>query len=125
MMSSRRFLAEVGLMAEDYFVFYEEIDWAIRARRGGFRLGYASRAIVYHKEGASIGSGTGERRSAFAEYFGMRNKLRFTWRFYPWALPSVWLLSWAQVARRLMQRQWYRAGLMARTLCGLGTVPQH
>ena len=28
---SREFLDEVGLMSEDYFLFFEEIDWAVRA----------------------------------------------------------------------------------------------
>ena len=124
-LASRRFLDIVGLMAEDYFLFYEEIDWSIRARRAGFHIGYAARAVVYHKEGASIGSGTGASRSALAEYFGLRNKLRFTWRFYPWAWPSVWLISWLQVVRRLTQRKWQRAGLMARTLLGVASVPHH
>lgn len=125
MLASRRFLDTVGLMVEDYFIFYEEIDWSIRARKAGFRIAYAPDAVVYHKEGASIGTGHSTKRSALAEYFGLRNKLLFTWRFYPWAMPSVWLISWLQVLRRLTQRQWSRAGLMARTLCGLGSVPQH
>jgi GT2 family glycosyltransferase len=125
MLVQRRFLEVVGLMSEDYFLFYEEIDWSVRARRAGFRMGYASRAIVYHKEGASIGTGNGATRSALAEYYGLRSKLLFTRRFYPWALPTVWLLSCLQVVRRLAQRQWRRAKLMALTLVGFGSAPVH
>ena len=122
---SWRLLETVGPMTDDYFLFYEEIDWSIRAKRAGFKLGYAAGSVVYHKEGASIGTGTGAKRSALAEYYGMRNKLLFTWRFFPWALPSVWCLGWLQVARRLSQGHWRRAAIMARTLCGFGAVPSH
>lgn len=118
MLVTARFLAEVGPMTEDYFIFYEEIDWAERARRAGYRLGYAKRAVVYHKEGATIGTGTGATRSALAEFYGMRNKMLFTWRFHPWAFPTVWMLGWAQVLRRLIHRRFDRAALLARTLFG-------
>lgn len=122
MLVSSAFLEKVGLMTEDYFIFYEELDWAMRARRAGFRLGYAKDAIVYHKEGASIGTGKAQSRSALAEYYGLRNKLLFTWRFVPWAFPSVWAISWLQVARRVLLGRLDRAFLMARTLLGAGAA---
>ena len=48
-------LEKVGLMYEDYFLYYEEIDWATRMKRllPAMTLGYAARSIVFHKEGAS------------------------------------------------------------------------
>jgi GT2 family glycosyltransferase len=42
-------------MSEDYFLYYEEIDWFTRAA-GRFDLLVASDAHVYHREGGSIGS---------------------------------------------------------------------
>lgn len=123
MLVSDDVIRTVGLMKEDYFLFFEEIDWCERARKAGFELAYASKAVVYHKEGASIGTGTGARRSLLAEYYGMRNKLLVTWRFFPWAIPSVWLISWMQVARRLFQRRPENAWLMAKVLLGLGKRP--
>lgn len=113
------FLEKVGLMTEDYFLYYEEIDWAERARRAGFKLGYASNAVVFHKEGAALGSGKSSQRSALAEYYGVRNRLLLTRRFFPWALPTVFLFSWAQVGKRLLQGHWRRARMMAAVLLGL------
>jgi GT2 family glycosyltransferase len=123
MLVSRRFIEDVGLMQNDYFLFFEEIDWSMHARGAGYSLAYASQAVVYHKEGASIGSGVGAKRSLLAEYYGMRNKLLITWRFFPWAMPSVWLISWLQVVRRLMQQRPRHAWLMARILLGIGKSP--
>lgn len=124
MLVSAQFMKDVGLMEEDYFLFYEEIDWCTRAKKLGYKLGYASKAVVYHKEGASIGTGVGAKRSLLAEYYGMRNKLKVTRRFFPWALPTVWLIGWAQVARRAMQGRLDNAKIMAQVLCGLGRAPR-
>jgi len=123
MLVSKEFLETVGPLSEDYFLYYEEIDWAIRARKKGFRLGYASDAIVYHKEGAALGSGKSEGRSLLAEYYGVRNRLVFTRKFYPWALPSVFCFSLLQVLRRCLQGRWGHARLMAAVLFGLRKVP--
>ena len=119
MLTSAAFLEHVGLMSEEYFLYYEEIDWAVRARRAGFRLGYASKAVVYHKEGAALGSGKNQHRSALAEYYGVRNRLVITRKFYHWMLPTVLAASWLQVAKRLLQGQWGRARLMAAVLLGV------
>ena len=120
MLVSAAFLEKVGLMSEDYFLYYEEIDWATRARRAGFRLGYASKAVVYHKEGSVLGSGKSPQRSALAEYYGVRNRLVVTRKFFPWALPTVYMFSWMQVAKRLFHGHYRRARLMAAVLLGFG-----
>lgn len=124
MLVSAQLIKDVGLMQEDYFLFYEEIDWCTRAKKAGYQLAYASQAVVYHKEGAAIGTGVGAKRSLLAEYYGMRNKLMVTRRFFPWALPSVWLVGWAQVLRRTMQGRLDNAKIMAQVLCGLGRAPR-
>lgn len=49
------FISEVGLMSEEYFLFYEELDWAFRGKNLGWQVGYEPSAVVYHKEGATIG----------------------------------------------------------------------
>ena len=42
----RNFLTHVGLMSEDYFLYYEEQDWAARSALS-FKSGYASEALVF------------------------------------------------------------------------------
>lgn len=101
---SRDYLTEVGLMDDRYFLYYEEIDWAIRAK-GKFTLTYAPEAFVYHKEGASIGSKSFKRaRSAFSEYHIHKSRLRFVHKHLPLHLPQVALFSMMQAANRYRQR---------------------
>ena len=83
MLVSKRFLQEVGLMGTEYFLYFEEIDWAVRGRRAPsqFRLGYARGSVVFHRQGGSTG--------ANLYYYLYRNRLRFTWKHFPWLLPIV------------------------------------
>lgn len=118
MLVSRQFLEEIGLLCEDYFLYFEEADWAIRAK-GRFMLGYAPQSIVYHKVGGSIGTSSNPAKMSYtSDYFNIRNRLLFTRRFYPAALPSVWLVIVGALLLRLCLGKWDRAAMIFRILCG-------
>ena len=51
----KEFVEDVGLLEEDYFLYFEELDWIKRGKKRGWSLAYAPQAVVYHKEGATIG----------------------------------------------------------------------
>lgn len=89
MMASRRFVDTVGLMTEDYFLYFEELDWATRGKQHGFKLAYAPASVVFHKEGATIGSSHSGNGSALSMRYLFRNRLLFTKRFFPGMLRSV------------------------------------
>lgn len=92
MVASRLFIESIGFMVEDYFLYYEEVDWA--ARRGKLPLILCPEAVVYHVGGTTIGSGSFNRRpSPFANYFNYRNRMRYMWRFHRGRLPIAWALS--------------------------------
>lgn len=102
MLVSRSWLEEVGLLSEDYFLYFEEVDWASRAA-GRYRQVYAPRSLVYHKQGASIGGPAANPRM---DGLALRNRLRFTRRHHPWALPTVWLGMTGVLLLRILRRQW-------------------
>lgn len=55
---------------EDLFCYNEDVDLAYRARLKGYRAVQLSRAIVDH-----MGYGSSGRRSEFATYYGVRNRI--------------------------------------------------
>lgn len=64
---------KLGGFDERYFVYYEDIDLSIRAKRQGFKLLYAPKAHLYHiNAGSSSGSG-----SETHQYYQTRNRLLF------------------------------------------------
>ncbi|MEM9581329.1 MAG: glycosyltransferase family 2 protein [Pseudomonadota bacterium] len=85
MVASRAFYESVGPMREDYFLYYEEVDWALRRTAP---LAWTADAPVYHKGGASIGSRTRRQRaSVLSLYFIHRARVMFLWRFRKASVP--------------------------------------
>jgi GT2 family glycosyltransferase len=113
---TRRFLEEVGMMDESYFLYYEELDWATRAR-GRFALAYASESIVYHKVGGSIGtSSCPGKKSLVSDFYTVRNRLKYTRKHHPGALPCIYLGLAVAILVRLLFGQWRRALMVWRLM---------
>jgi GT2 family glycosyltransferase/glycosyltransferase involved in cell wall biosynthesis len=71
MLIRRAVFDRIGLMDEEYFFSFEDIDFCLKAREAGFESRCVSGALAYHEGGASIG-----RRSSRRVYFATRNHLR-------------------------------------------------
>lgn len=107
MLISRKFLEEVGLMEERYFLYYEEIDWAERAK-GKFELGYAPESIVYHKEGRSVGNQP-KTYTATSVYYMTRSRVMFMRKFFPKQLPLVYARLLISTVGQIARGNWQRA----------------
>jgi GT2 family glycosyltransferase len=70
MLIRREVFDAIGLLDEDFFYSFEEIDFCLRARRAGFSTALDGGAVAYHEGGRSIGPGT-----ALRLYFAARNHL--------------------------------------------------
>jgi GT2 family glycosyltransferase len=55
MMVPMEVIHKVGLMAECYFLYYEELDWGTRIKNAGYKLWYIHNSVVFHKESISAG----------------------------------------------------------------------
>ena len=102
MLISRSCLEQTGFLDESYFLYFEELDYVFRARPA-FHFGYASNSVVYHKEGASIGSAmVRAKRSVLSDFYLARNRLIFTGRYYPRYVPSVLAAVGVSALQRIM-----------------------
>lgn len=61
MLIRREVFEQVGLIDEAYFLYFEEVDFLLRARRAGFRTFYVPASRVIHHMGQSTGV-TDEKR---------------------------------------------------------------
>lgn len=115
---TRQFIEDIGLMCEDYFLYFEEADWAIRAK-GRYNLAYAPESIVYHKVGGSIGTSSNPAKKSYTcDYFNIRNRIVFTRKFYPKALPIIYLVLIGSLLLRLFLGKWGRAVMIFKLLIG-------
>jgi GT2 family glycosyltransferase len=72
MMVRKSALEKTGLMAENFFLYYEEMDWCERFKRAGYTIEVNMQALIYHKESISVG-----KSSMLKEYFMNRNRILF------------------------------------------------
>lgn len=108
MVASRSFIAEAGLMPEHYFLYYEEVDWALR--RGKRPLVFCETAEVYHQAGASIGSPTLDRGASLTSlYHKHRSRILFLSRWFPRSLVYGLGYGFAK-AMQLALTQGWRSG---------------
>ena len=75
MMVKREAIERAGLMPEDYFLYYEELDWSMMIRRAGYQIWYEPAATIYHKESQATG-----QNSPLRTYYITRNRLLFVKR---------------------------------------------
>ncbi|KIA96525.1 glycosyl transferase [Pedobacter kyungheensis] len=71
-MCRRADLNKAGLMDENYFLYYEELDWCEKFKRLGREIWFTGKTRVYHKESVSVG-----KESPLKVYFMTRNRMLF------------------------------------------------
>ena len=79
----REVIDAIGPLDAGFFMYCEEIDWAMRARRAGWTAWYAPKALVIHHGGASTRQVRGPMlvelyRSRF-RYWGKHKEPLFVW----------------------------------------------
>ena len=72
MLVSSRVIKEVGLMREDFFLYYEDVDWCFRMRQKSFLVVSEPRSVIWHKV-----SRTTKEGSPFFTYYLVRNGFLF------------------------------------------------
>lgn len=70
MMVRKSVIDEVGKMPEEYFLYYEEIDWCEQIKEAGYLILFEPKSLVYHKESISVG-----KKSSFQLYYKTRNRI--------------------------------------------------
>lgn len=75
----KKMLDQIGLLDEDYFIYYDDADIAWRGQRAGWRCVYTPFAKVRH-----VHSGTSGQWSPFKTYLLGRNKLWTIIKNYEW-----------------------------------------
>ena len=109
-------LEKVGLMDEDYFCYFDDFDWGMRAREAGYRLCLAPKAVVRHK-----GSQTAGFSSPFYMLHMVRSRILFARKHVPLLpflfafLPYLFLYRYLRpMAILVIRRRWVRLGALHR-----------
>lgn len=68
---------KIGFFDEKYFLYLEDVDFCIRAKKAGYKLIYAPKAVLWHKNAQS----SGHPGSKLHKYYQTRNRLLFGFKY--------------------------------------------
>ena len=94
MLIRKKVFEKIGMLDERYFLYFEDADFCVRARRAGFKLIVAPGAVVYHNPSSS----TSKLGAALLLRYHYRNAHLFNLKHAPFwtkiSLPfwSIWII---------------------------------
>ena len=87
----RELFQALGGFDERFFVYFEELDFSLRAKQAGWSTWYLSDAVAFHK-----GGGVSEQVKAHRLFYSLRSRLLYAFKHFPcvqaWVVVGVTLV---------------------------------
>ena len=94
---------ELGLLPQDYFLFWEEADWCYQAQQKGYKMLVCRTAISYDKISTSIGKGF------LADYYYTLNGLLFLRKYKKKKIGVASVFAILRFLKRIVTGKWSSA----------------
>ena len=78
----------LGGFDERFFVYLEDLDFSLRAKRAGWRTFYLTSTAVYHR-----GGGTSEQIKARRLYYALRSRVAYAYKHFNWSTATAVTLA--------------------------------
>lgn len=104
MLIRREAIDDVGLLDEQFFMYWEDADFCFRLRRAGWKLGVAGDSRIWHKGSASVG-----KESARLDQYFNASARRFFRKHAPIPFVPIWVGSALRIGKRALKGDWIRA----------------
>jgi GT2 family glycosyltransferase len=105
MLIKKEVFEKIGSLSNEYFLYYEDADLSVRAKKKSYKIMYVPKSIIWHKNAGSVG-GSG---SALQDYYITRNRLLFGFRYAP--IRSKLALFRESLRLLAKGRQWQKQGI--------------
>lgn len=71
LMARTEAIREVGIMPEENFIYWDDMEWGYRFNLAGYLVAAVSASRIWHKRGGAVAKNT------FTKYYFFRNRIRF------------------------------------------------
>lgn len=95
MIVRREIFEAAGLMDEDYFMYYEEMDFCLQAKRAGWSCWYVPESRVVHLVGQSSGVTDTKRPPKRLPQYWFDSRRRYFLKNYGWLYAALADIVWA------------------------------
>lgn len=106
MLVKKEVFQKVGLLDDKYFLYYEDSDLNIRAKKAGFQIAYVPESVIFHKNAGSAG-GSG---SKLQDYYISRNRLIFGMKYA--SVRAKFALIKESLRNLIIGRYWQKRGIL-------------
>ena len=97
MLIHRNVLGKIGFLDEKYFLYFEDADFSIRARKADIPVSIIPDVMIHH----NVSSTTKKLGSSLLLRYHYRNALYFNFKNGPWFIKlAVWPWSWIIVLKQ-------------------------
>ena len=72
LLAKKELFEKIGYLNQEYFAYWEETEWCVRAHKAGYKVLYVPKAKIWHKVSATF-----RKTSGFIEYQMARNMFWF------------------------------------------------
>ncbi len=94
MLVRREVFEDIGLLDEDYFMYYEEVDFCLAAKRAGWRCWYEPASRVVHLVGQASGVTDNRRSAKRRPKYWFDSRRRYFIKNHGWLYAAVIDLVW-------------------------------
>jgi GT2 family glycosyltransferase len=95
---------KIGLLPEDYFLYWEDTDWCTQGKHKGLRFSVCLEAVCYTKTSSTIGKGY------LSDYYYTLNAIKYVMKFYPhYLVISIIFCNTIRVIKRLINLRFSNA----------------
>ena len=92
----REVIEKIGLLDNDYFMYYEDVDYCLRTKKAGFTVNYVPESVIWHKIG-------GSSNKSFMDYYRMRNFVLYLKKNYNFNQYNLYIILFLTVMERLIR----------------------
>lgn len=91
---------KIGLLDEKYFLYFEDVDFSVRARKSGIPVSIVRGFMIYHKASST----TKKLGAPLLLRYHYRNALYFNLKNGPWYIRLlVWPWSWSIILKQILK----------------------
>lgn len=113
-------IKKIGFMPEDYFLYYEDLDWCFSAGFQGFTNFTCTESVIFHKQGGSTGNKQGKTKTNLSTRKYMYSSyLRFYRKHFKNYLQVAYLFLIRQFFGRIFRLQFKEGIIILKVITGL------
>jgi GT2 family glycosyltransferase len=118
MFFNKQLLDSIGFMPDDYFLYYEDIDWCLSAKEAGYKNYTCLTSEVLHKQGGSTKNKYGKTKSENlnTRKYMYSSYLKLYKKKYPERISRARLILLKQFFGRLRRFNWNEAEIILKVL---------